>query len=131
MKQFQYTNDRGTFGPYDEAKVRDFRDDVQRGLRELEVGQSWMDSEGDVWTLVPGSTDEPIVVTDQTARDERLERIATAVLAAIVGAVLGRPENASAVSAQAAIRKVPTEALAAEEAVGFAKALIAELDKQA
>lgn len=130
MKQFQYVNARTQTiaGPYDEKIVSTFRREIQAGLAGMEVGSIWRDPEGDVWTRLPDrlSDEIPMTETDVTEcrasasrvrQSLRLERIATA---AMVG-VLTCPNQPPRLR----------EDKIATLAVNVAKALIAELDKQA
>lgn len=105
MKQFQYVSSRtGTvFGPYDEDRIREMDHRVQHVLT-LPPGQTWTDHEGDVWSRADGAA----------SPDERLERIAAVALQGLIAS--GLPIN---------------EGPAAQRAIVYAKALIAELDKQA
>lgn len=125
MKQFQYvkSHTQTIAGPYDESVVRTFRHEIQAGLAGMEVGSIWRDPEGDVWTRLPDrlSDDVPMTETDvaecrasasRVRQSLRLERIATAALQGLLAAPMAvndKPRNA----------------------VAYAKALIAELDKQA
>ncbi len=77
----------------------------RKSLERLRVGETYTDQSGDVWVA-------EVSVEATSDRDERLERVATAALQGL----LGLPVNADR---------------AAEQAVVYAKALIAELDKQA
>ncbi|MFB0007673.1 hypothetical protein ABVC96_20845 [Xanthomonas euvesicatoria] len=136
MKQFQYVNasTQTIAGPYDENIVRTFRREIQAGLAGMEVGSIWRDPEGDVWTRLPDrlSDDVPMTETDvadcrasasRVRQSLRLERIATAAMAAIIG-------KNPAVTADTD-RHGTTAAAHARGAIIYAKALIAELDKQA
>lgn len=136
MKQFQYVNShtQTIAGPYDESVVRTFRHEIQAGLAGMEVGSIWRDPEGDVWTRLPDrlSDDVPMTETDvaecrasasRVRQSLRLERIATAALQGLCANSFDGHQN----------RPLSTASYAemAEIAVAHAKALIAELDKQA
>lgn len=73
------------------------------------------------------STPQPTKVL----RDERLERIATAALQGLITGVVSVPELAAAHSAGAKQKGFTFEQYMAIDAMALAKALIAELDKQA
>lgn len=116
MKQFYCTGLGST--PYDlEGIQRVFPRSVEV-VTGLGVGQSAMDSDGDTWFRAPdlagGSVGEVEVPRVGANGDERLERVATSVFAAMINAAPMRSAHVLATTA-----------------VDFAKALIAELDKQA
>lgn len=95
--------------PYSAADAANRYAEVDRAaLLALTPGETYTDRCGDVWSLVPGC--EP-------QRDDRLERIATA---AMIG-VMTSPNQ------PVGLREDKIATLA----VTVAKALIAELDKQA
>lgn len=121
MKQFQYTTRRSpdTIGPFDLAAAT-ARAVNRRALDTLAVGSTWRDSDGDTWERLPDKTESGL----EPRRDlpgetifyvpaDRLERIATHVFASMI--------NAS---------PMLSDTVLARTAVDFAKALIAELDKQ-
>lgn len=112
MKQFQYVSSRtgATFGPYDEDQVREMDRRVHRVLT-LSPGSTWTDHENDVWSRVDGAANPA----------ERLERIATAVLAGL----------ASVPNSSLQLTPDDVRRLDVASALKYAKALIAELDKQA
>lgn len=107
MKQFEYVGASGPHAyPYDIAAAIRYSDgEIHKSLYELEVGGR-VDTMHGYWERLP---DAP----DGEQPDERLERIATHVFASMV--------NAS---------PMLSDAVLARTTVDFAKALIAELDKQ-
>lgn len=107
MKQFQYVSSRtGTvFGPYDEDEVRGMDHRVHHVLT-LPPGQTWTDHEGDVWSRADAAASPA----------ERLERIALEYVRILL---------------PAHINGLHLDGMVSEVAVRNAKALIAELDKQA
>lgn len=127
MKQFQYVRRAKIYGPFNEVAAQSrlhAKFEVSLGL--LSVGETFTEEGGDVWTRLPDvvlQDDAPLTGKDVAECREsavrvrnklRLERIATPVFTAMI--------NASPhVSAH----------VLATTAVDFAKALIAELDKQA
>jgi hypothetical protein len=116
MKQFQYVSSRtGTrFGPYDVDKLLEFRHEVRRGVLPLEIGQTWVDSDGDVWSRADAGGEPTAPV------DERLERIATAAMAAIINKHPALNEGDDEYHWVAG--------MVARGAIDYAKALILELD---
>jgi hypothetical protein len=121
MKQFQYTKPGGTtYGPFSESDVADIvsAGHVPGWAHTAPIGDTCEDSDDDVWTRLPDLGEAPIVVTDQTPRDERLERIALAYLAVIGPAYFNGMQLEEGVSLSASC-------------VYNARCLIAELDKQA
>ena len=64
-------------------------------------------------------------------RDERLERIATAAMVPGLAAVMRSPDIMAALLQAAGEKGTTLPEMVAVDAVAFAKALIAELDKQA
>ncbi len=107
MKQFQYVSGRtGTvFGPYTEAEVQAMTPLVHDALT-LDPGQTWTDYEADVWSRADGGA----------SPNERLERIALEYVRILL---------------PAHINGLHLDGMVSEAAVRGAKALIAELDKQA
>lgn len=116
MKQFEYVGASGPhMYPYDIAAAIRYSDgEIHKCLYELEVGGR-VDTMHGYWERLP---DAP----GGEQRDERLERIATAMMAAIVG----KFPPGSALDDDA--RELDEQH--ARGAVIYAKALIAELDKQ-
>jgi hypothetical protein len=109
MKQFQYSKPGSDFamGPYDRDEAENFVFALSEWLDTAAVGDTATDTDGDIWTRLPD-----VKSADEVLRDERLERIATAALQGLLAAPMAvndKPRNA----------------------VAYAKALIAELDKQA
>lgn len=137
MKQFQYTKPGGTsgttYGPFSESDVADIAPvgRVPGWAHVAPIGDTCQDSDGDVWMRLPDLGEAPVVVTDQAACDERLERIATATLQGLITGVVSVPELAAAHAAGAKEKGFTFEQYLARDAVVMAKALIAELDKQA
>lgn len=123
MKQFtmlgHFTGD--TYGPITLADaVEQAGPNGYAILNGLSVGSSWSDPDGDTWTRTDDSATEGVVTRQR--RDERLERIATAAMAAIIGKLpltVKDPEDTEG------------DEMTARGAIKYAKALIAELDKQA
>lgn len=143
MKQFQYIKPSGAvFGPYDIDTARGMCYPLGDWLDEAGVGFSAKDGSNDVWTRLPDleippmqtfstlTMSEPGAPIDVGVQAERLERIATAVLGNLIGATLDSPEIARAMNDHAKAAAATVEALVARDAIGYAKALIAELDKQ-
>lgn len=111
MKQFEFYGQLtgGSYGPFTEADaLQRLNANDGRVLRDLEVHDSFMSLDGATWARLP---DAP----DAENRDERLERIATAVLP---WALSTRNPGTG------------WDEVAATLAITAAKALIAELDKQ-
>lgn len=110
MKQFKcYRLDR----TYTAAEVASLFPLSSLDLAPASVGEEIVDRDGDRWVRLADSD------------DERLERIATAALAAIIAKhppVTANEDDATARNIREA---------SANGAVAYAKALIAELDKQA
>lgn len=112
MKQFQYLSRLTSlvYGPY---SFGDAMGCTERDVLEaLEVGESKLDRDGDMWTRLPD-----VESADELLRDERLERIATAAMQSL----LVSPHTRQCESAEGI----------AINAVAVARALILELDKQA
>lgn len=82
MKQFHCPRLRDT--AYSWAEVKDRFPQSAEVLNDLAVGSMAYDVDGDVWMRLPDLGEAPVVVTDQAARDERLERIATAMAKALI-----------------------------------------------
>lgn len=122
MKQFEYVGANGPHAyPYDiTAAIRYSDGEIHKSLYELEIGGRVATMNG-YWERLPDALGE---------RDERLERIATAILGNLIGATLASPEMARAMNDHAKAAGTPVESLVAYDAIGYAKALIAELDKQ-
>jgi hypothetical protein len=121
MKQFQYTTRFGYVSDIltTEQANTQFPESVP-AFAFLEVGETAKDIDGDLWRRLPD-----IKTADDKQRDERLERIATAALAAIIAKhppVTANEDDAAARNMREA---------SANGAVAYAKALIDELDKQA
>lgn len=149
MKQFQFTTRTG-----ETLLVRNFEEATfgmsayDRGyMAEIPVGGSMRTREG-FWIRLPdieqtstarfldavSSAQEPaadVGADEQPAYDERLERIATATLQGLITGVVSVPELVAAHSAGAKQKGFTFEQYLAIDAVAMAKALIAELDKQA
>lgn len=126
MKQFQWLSHVSgyTHGPYSlHTAISDYAPDADAHdhLDGLQVGSSWTDRAGDVWTRLPDSPEADLAVEPEAARDGRLERIATAVLTGLASV----PNNSLNLTPDDVRR------LDVESAVKYAKALIAELDKPA
>lgn len=85
-------------------------------VEQMTVGAVATDRDGDVWERVAD-----VGASTEFPRDERLERIATAVLAGLAAV-----PNSSLQLTPDDVRRLDVES-----AVKYAKALIAELDKQA
>lgn len=127
MKQFQFTTRTG-----ETLWVRNFEEATfgmsayDRGyMAEIPVGGS-MRTRAGFWIRLPDIEQTSTArFLDDAQPDERLERIATAAMAAIIGKLPLVTTNENDCSAQ------NMRDATAVGAVGYAKALIAELDKQA
>lgn len=121
MKQFQWVSHLTgyTHGPYSLHKaVGDYAPgaDAHDHLDRLQVGSSWTDRDGDVWTRLPDSPEAELVSETEAVHDERLERIAVAAMVAWIP-FTDLLSSRGLTPAQAAMND--------------ARDLIAELDKQA
>lgn len=126
MKQFQYTDGYRTYGPY---TLDDIEAQFPRSLATVQTAQVG-DSVPDqgvtrvTWTRLPDLEEpqtEPCLASDVS--DERLERIATAVITGLCANSYDGHQNQPLSTA--------TYADMAKIAVEHARALIAELDKPA
>lgn len=136
MKQYHCPN----LGPkpYTYDEIRDKFPSTLASIRDLEVGESAVDCDGDLWVRKGDVADEPLqddvpmtgedvaecrASASRVRQSLRLERIATAALQGLCANSYDGHQN----------RPLSTASYAemAECAVGHAKALIAELDKQA
>lgn len=141
MKQFQLLRANGDVrGPFTEDFALHFHTgyDDRQTLKGLEVGFSMRDADGDLWTRLEDVSEGETTPTQAHAplptvaqRAERLERIATAALQGLITGVLSAPELAAAHASGAKQKGFTFEQYLAIDAVAMAKALIAELDKQA
>lgn len=141
IKQFERLSARGiTTGPFNISEA-----DVQYigsldALDNLLVDSSVRDLGGNIWIRLPDAEssdgcrpapcapDEPGPAA--TLQAERLERIATAALQGLITGVTSSPELGAVHSQGARDRGFTFEQYLAMDAVGMAKALIAELDRQ-
>lgn len=118
MKQFQYTKPSGgAYGPHSSREAQQLMVLAagQQWIHDSDVGATFTDFDGDVWERLPDVVEgETHDATSEPKRDERLERIATAVLAGLLSGSKGWTEPNGA----------------AKEAIFHASNLIAELDKQ-
>lgn len=136
MKQFQYVRRGQIYGPFNgESAQSRLHAKFEASLGLLSVGETFTDEDGDVWTRLPDvvlQDDAPLTGKDVAecresavrVRDKlRLERIATAALQGLCAnsydGHLNQPLSTASYAEMAVI------------AVDHAKALIAELDKQA
>lgn len=124
MKQFQYTTNLGETSPVQtfEELATALDPETNACLARLRIGGRLRMRIG-YWTRLPDLVDAEMEMESQHA--ERLERIATAAMAAIIGKLPLVTTHENDLSAQ------NMRDATAVGAVGYAKALIAELDKQA
>lgn len=131
MKQFQYRKPDGSIhGPYlaEDASDLIINRLGSRWIASAEVGAEFIDTDGDVWVRLPDAASTsgpsgavvtaavPYLKSAPTWRDERLERIALEYVRILL---------------PAHINGLQLDCTVSEAAVRGAKALIAELDKQA
>lgn len=98
----------------------------RKSLERLRAGETYTDRAGYVWVA-----EADVGADAQATRDERLARVAETVLPTLIQATLDTPEIAAAMNKAAVEAGVTVPQMVAVDAVAYAKALIAELDKQA